>query len=403
VSTVQGSLVPTSPSWRDGELRSPATLSALRHDGPHALVDDAGERWPLIDGIPYLRLGRETLVQAALAALDTGDAETATVTLLSDRDDWASGPTADPAALRVLVADRQGLSFRDAMRHLAFGPVADYFAHRWSDPTFLSGLALAQAHWRPRARVTELACGAGHFLRAFSRSATAVTGIDVVFSKLWLARHWVAPDAKLLCCDATRPWPVRDASADLVFCHDALYFLTDKATVVAEMRRVAGAGGTLLCGHAHNADADNFSSGAPLSPRGYADLFGGAQLYDDAELTAALVARRAPRPMPPAALQHAAAIAIAAGAAAAGPARLAVGELTEPLPGAVLPRNPLYAEEPDGSCVRRFPSERYAAEYAALATYPEQVAARAQIVAGADSVDDALIRRRVWLDLPDRW
>lgn len=403
MSAAQHAVGAAARSWLDGELRSPATLRKLRCDGPHALIDDAGGRWPVIDGIPYLRLGREALVQTALAALDAGDAEMATVTLLSDRDDWASGPSADPAALRILVAERHGIGFRDAMRHLAFGPVADYFAHRWSDPTYLSGLALAQAHWRPYPQVTELACGAGHFLRAFGRSAAAVTGIDVVFSKLWLARHWIAPGAKLLCCDATRPWPLHDASADLVFCHDALYFLTDKAVVVAEMRRVAGPGGTLLCGHAHNAEADNFSSGAPLSPRGYADLFGGAQLYDDAELTAALVARRAPRARSPAALRNADAIAIAAGAAAAEPARVAVGELTEPPSGAVLPRNPLYAEEPDGSCVRRFPSERYAAEYAPLATYPERVTARPLVVAGADPADDALIRRRVWLDLPDRW
>ncbi len=398
-----GAVAESAYSWLDGELRSPVTLLALRQDGPHALVDGDGGRWPVIDGIPYLRVGRETLVHAALAALDAGDSETATAALLSDRDDWASGPAADPASLRALIADRDRMSFRDAMRHLAFGPVADYFAHRWSDPTFLSGLALAQAHWRPRARVTELACGAGHFLRAFARSAVAATGLDVVFSKLWLARHWVAPQAKLLCCDATWPWPVRDDSADLVFCHDALYFLDGKAAVVAEMRRVAGDGGALLCGHAHNAEADNFSSGAPLSPQGYADLFGAAQLYDDAELTAALVARRAPHATLPAALGSVAAISIAAGKAAAELARPATGELTGPRRGTVLRRNPLYHEGSDGGCVRRFPSERYAAEYSALATYPDRVVARPQVVAGADPADDALIGRRVWLDLPERW
>ena len=391
---------PAGPSWSDGELRSPVSLLALRPDGPHTLVDGAGGRWPVIDGIPYLRVGREPLANAALAALDDGDLATATVALLSDRDDWASGPAADPAALRALVAGRDRISFREAMRHLAFGAVADYFAHRWSDPTFLSGLALAQAHWRPRLRVTELACGAGHFLRAFARAAAAVTGLDVVFSKLWLARHWVAPDAKLLCCDATRPWPVGDGSADLVFCHDALYFLTDKPAVVAEMRRVAGDGGTLLCGHAHNADAKNFSSGAPLSPQGYADLFGLAEMYDDAELTAALLARRAPRATPPAALGSVAAVAIAATAARASPA---IGELTEPCRGTVLRRNPLYREAADGDCVIQFPSDRYAAEYSALATYPDRVTARAQVVAGADPADEPLIRRRVWLELPERW
>ena len=50
----------------------------------------------------------------------------------------------------------------------AFGPVGTYFAHRWSDPTFLSGLALAQSYWGAPRRVLEVACGAGHYLRAFA-------------------------------------------------------------------------------------------------------------------------------------------------------------------------------------------------------------------------------------------
>lgn len=389
--------------WPDGSLRSPTSLARLRWDGCHALLGADGERWPVIDGIPFLRVGREALAHAALTALDSGRAADATVMLLGDRDDWASGPAADPDALRALVAERHEVSFREAMRRLAFGPVSDYFAHRWSDPTFLSGLALAEAYWRPGARVVELACGAGHFLRAFDGHAAAVTGIDVVFAKLWLVRHWIAPQARLVCCDAAHPWPLSAGEADLVFCHDALYFLPDKPAVVAQMQRVAGDGGSLLCGHAHNAQADNLSSGAPLSPQGYVELFGAATLYDDTELTAALLDCRAPRSAPSSVLSNAAAVAIAAGAAASATPQAVSGRFAAPRHGTPLRRNPLYSEQPDGSCVRRFPSERYAAEYGGLATYPERVAARPRIFAGADPEDDPLIRRRVWLDLPARW
>ena len=51
------------------------------------------------------------------------------------------------------------------VRASEFGPVADYFAHRWSTPTFLSGLELLGRHWQPNAPVVEIACGTGQILR----------------------------------------------------------------------------------------------------------------------------------------------------------------------------------------------------------------------------------------------
>lgn len=367
-------------------LRSPVTGRALTQDG-HAL-HASGERWPVIDGIAFLRTDRRDLADAALAALDSGDAETALVLLLGDQDGWARTPPPTEAARRELVRNRDSLTFRQAMDLLAFGPVATYFAHRWSDPTFLSGLALAQAHWRPCERVLELACGAGHLLRAFDGHAASVTGGDVVFAKLWLARHWIAPRAALVCFDAAAPWPFADGAADLLFCHDAFYFLPDKPHVAAEMLRVAG---RVLVGHTHNALVDNYSSGAPLPPDGYAALFPEPVLFDDRELTAALLEGRAP--VAAVDLSQAPAIALASRAGATG---AAAGPLTMPAPGTRLRRNPLYQ---DGRIV--WPSERYQAEYAALASYPLTTDAPATAAAD-DSVAD-WARTRVLLDLPERW
>ncbi len=353
----------------------------------HALA--AGdERWPLVDGIAFLRADRRELADAALAALDAGDAESALVMLLGDQDNWARTPPPPVEARREVVRCRDELSFRDAMDRLAFGPVGTYFAHRWSDPTFLSGLALAQSHWSGRPRVFELACGAGHYLRAFAGQAASVAGGDIVFAKLWLARHWIAPMAQLVCFDAAAPWPLADDAADLLFCHDAFYFLPDKPHVAAEMRRVAPC---QLVGHAHNALVDNLSSGAPLDPAGYAALFPGAVLYDDRDLTAALVAGRVPDAA--ADLSQAPAITLAV----AGPAGSAAGPLTQPQAGATLRRNPLYR---DGRIA--WPSDRYAREYGPLATYPDATDAPETAIAGSAAVD-ALARRRVLLDLPDRW
>lgn len=369
-------------------LRSPVSGQDF-HQADHALVA-GNERWPVVDGIAFLRADRRDLADLALAALDAGDTETALVLLLGDQDGWARTPPPSEEARREVVRTVGSLSFRDAMHLLAFGPVGTYFAHRWSDPTFLSGLALAQSHWRDGGRVVELACGAGHYLRAFAGHASKVIGCDLVFAKLWLARHYVAPDATLLCFDAAAPWPLADSAADILFCHDAFYFLPDKTHVAAEMQRVSP---RILVGHMHNALVDNLSSGAPLDPAGYAALFPGAVLFDDQELTAALIESRAPVASND--LAAAAAVALASRAGAAG---IASGPLTNPPAGARLRRNPLYV---DGSIA--WPSPRYATEYGPLATYPVATDAPEQARAGSDAVTDALAHRRVLVDLPERW
>lgn len=388
-----------STDWPDLTLRSPLTGRALHWEGPHILAADE-ERWPVLDGIPFLRADRRDLADQALHALDRGDVDSALVLLLGDQDGWARTPPPDEDACRTVVRDRERISFRQAMDLLAFGPVGVYFAHRWSDPTFLSGLALAQAHWNTPDHVFELACGAGHYLREFIRCGAHATGADLVFAKLWLARHFVAPTARLICFDAARPWPISQTSAQMVFCHDAFYFLPEKPHVAMEMQRMADpTAGVIVVGHAHNRLVDNLSAGAPLSPADYAALFDAPLLYDDRELTASLVEQRAPHAVHPTALHTAPAIALACGPACPDAPRRTQGDLVQPVPGttarAELRRNPLYAWH-DNEWRIAWPSDRYATEYGSLATYPATLPADAQIT-------DDLVRRRAFVDLPPQW
>ena len=75
------------------ELLSPETGNALKADTPHSLRDVVtGERWPVIDGIPYLRIGRLELLGATLDLLDRDKHELALEGLLADQDDWWTGP-----------------------------------------------------------------------------------------------------------------------------------------------------------------------------------------------------------------------------------------------------------------------------------------------------------------------
>ncbi len=390
----------TASAWPAGTLRSPSSGRLLEARGDSLLVAD-GEAWPVIDGIPFLRGNRVELAAKAVRLLEAGETERATAVLLRDQDPYAPDPPPPVEACERIVRDRDGLRFRTAMEALGFGRVGDYFAHRWTDPTFLSGLALlGEALPAGPASVFELACGAGHFLSALHRAGVQAAGGDLVFAKLWLARHFVSPEVRLVCFDAEAPWPVAGSPVDTVFCHDAFYFLPDKPGIALQMKRLAGPGGTVAVGHAHNAEAENRSAGAPLTVAGYAALFPGARLFDDAELTGAFAAGRAAKAAEAQALRPVAAVSLLWRADGAGPATRGVGFGTES--GPVLQLNPLYRPDPDGAEIA-WPSARYEQEYAALATYPTRWQ-------GPDAIDrtgnpevEALLRRRVYVELPDRW
>ena len=225
----------------------------------------------------------------------------------------------------------------------------------------------------------------------------AFTGGDVVFSKLWLARHWVLPSsARLVCFDAAAPWPVADGRYDLAFCHDAFYFLEPKSAILAQLRRLTGNGGRLALGHVHNSGADNLSAGHAVSAAEVASLLPEAVVYDDAELTRALVEARSPKAAPWTELADVEAFSLTEGGAGCEAPRVLAAGLTVPAAGARLRLNPLYRAQDDGYAIA-WPSPRYEAEYAERATYPGQIA-RDRVRSDPDAV-----RRRILVDLPERW
>lgn len=364
-------------SWR-----SPVTGRPLAADTPHSLAAE-GERWPVADGIPYLRVGRDALVADALAHLDAGRSDAALVALLADQDDWWTGPATDPAELSRLVRERDNLSLRDAMALLRLGPVADYFAYRWGDPTYLAGLALLEAHWPetgPKPETAfELACGIGHYLRDLTRRGVAALGADVVFAKCWLAKHWVAPRADYVVFDAAHPWPTDGRRFDLVQCHDAFYFLPDQQAVVARLR---AAEGTLAVSHVHNSGVTGGAKGPARTAAEWAALFPDATVYDEARLLATLVEGGTPVATGWTDDPAVEAWSLVEGA---GPAHSVAAGLAMPPEGAALRPNPLIGSEGPN-----WPSDRYRDEYSASPwAHP-----------GADADP---VRTRVLVDLPERW
>ncbi len=409
-------MTPARTQWPTGYLRSPEHPATLHFDSPHSLTDGI-HRYPVVEDIPFLRQDRGALRHAALDALDSGDESAALRLLLADQDDWS--PTSAPTVENIDRVIDGGISLREAMQLLNFGPVADYFAYRWSDPTFLSGLALLSQHLpmdtaieQTQKPVLELACGIGHYCRELLLRDIHCIGADVVFAKLFLARRYVAPACRLICFDAAYNFPLPNGSCRAAFCHDAFYFLDRKQHVAVELRRVVGDDGTLMIGHAHNAAADNFSSGSAATVHEYAAMFTDPLLYDDAELTASALENRRAVPALQAEELNKKSSAIAIVSSPRSGSRL---DFTVPPLHAKLRINPLLVVM-KSNCIPaatrpRFPSERYRLEYENDSRYlfvdngiteEDLSSLSAESPCRSPHLED-LIRRRILISLPEQW
>lgn len=395
--------------WANGSLSSPETGRPLYRNGPFLRDVSGGERWPVVEEIPYLRTGREELREKANARLDSGDEQGALMELLRDEDDWAPDPPPHrDAATAAIEAAEAGRPMREVMLTLGFGPVANYFSYRLSDPTYLAGLALIGAHWNAPRYSFELACGIGHYTRELSRRGVDAAAGDVVFAKLWLARRYLVPRARLVCFDASRRFPIESASADLVLCQDAFYFLPDKPHVATELNRISGPEGTIVVGHSHNAAVENFSSGQPIDANEHAALFTDAELYDDTALTKDAISGRTPVAREAGELRRSSAVCMAR---AGSRAPMDAPDLLLPPSGTPLYPNPLYRRE-DGdsrSLILKWPSARYRDEYAPHSGYlPAEIELDEHLLrraaeegAGVSAAIDRLARLRVLVDSPE--
>ncbi len=362
-------------------LVDPVSGAELHADTPHSLSDGTTRR-PVLEGIPYLRAGRDDVREQALAALDDGRDRDAAAVLLADNDDWWDQPPPPAEQLRAVL---DATTLREAVAGLGLGRVGDYFLHRDHDPSGLAVLALTAAHPPAGRPVLDLACGAGHLLRRLAQHGEGdLTGVDVVFSKLWLARRFVVPaHVALVCADLAHPWPVPPTGDAYVAVHDVLYFLDDPAAVLATAAQHAGERGAVVAAHCHNTGRP----GHPRPPEAWAALLPGALTYGEEELTSAALERRPPRSADAQDLGDTEAVALArdGGAAAPDPA------LLDPVPGAVLRPTPLYA-----GGARRWPNDVWRAEYGPrAATYlPEH---------WPDPLPDDAVARRLLVDLPEQW
>ena len=264
----------------DNPLISPFNQQELTQHSAH-LLSDGEVLWPFINDIAYLR-GNIDLREKAVFYIQKNDLRSAISVLLKDQDSFAPLPPPDDDAVFKILDQECG--FLKSMRLLNYGPVTEYFAHRATAPTFLSGLALLQLACVKDRPVIEIACGAGHFMRSLEANGFQVTGMDLVFSKLWLARKYMNVKGRLICCDISGPEVLKPKTQATVFCHDAFYFFKKKKQILQTLRNLSNTG-SLILGHVHTDAVDHGVSGHPISVADYTKMAAkNSQFYKDEDL-----------------------------------------------------------------------------------------------------------------------
>jgi uncharacterized protein YbaR (Trm112 family)/SAM-dependent methyltransferase len=367
--------------------------------------------YPIVDGIPLVILADE--VSAAIRAIERDDRKEALRQVLDL-------PAQRHALFDALRTDAAA-TFSRAVRALLPDGEGDYYVLRFGDPTFVVADAVTRAvaarlDVPPGTRLVDVCGGCGHLTATLSALSEAHQGVtptllDRSFWRLWLARRFLAPRADVICCDANAPLPLSTGCAALTVCNDAVHYVWGKRLLVSELHRVTAWAGAVVITHAHSALGDNATAGNTLTPVGYASLFERhppATARDDELLEWALGRRAARWCDDPSDCGQADAVAIVGMPATAGRPEDRAPEFHGRDTQWVV--NPLLAITTAGDRARltiAWPSEHYAAEFAAVRRYlDEDIELPAAVLADLEALAGArpdLVARRVLLRVPPNY
>jgi SAM-dependent methyltransferase/uncharacterized protein YbaR (Trm112 family) len=314
-------------------LRCPFSAAPLRVEVMEADADEVeagilrgpATDFPIVAGIPVLRggdddaltlLGRGDLDGAAAAALVrdlplsrldavvpllAGFRPTRGVARRLDEMRRSSAWARGRAALTSSISDPDPL-LRLAMldNREANAEGYRYFRYRLGLPRHLVALGCLAGSKPSQDPVIEVGCGAGHLTWQISAlfAPRPVLAVERELYLAWIARHFIAPDAGLVCADA-RALPVRSGAFSLGVAVDVLSFVSEKPSAVQELERVVRPDGGLVLTALINALAEHEFRGEPLPPDDWSGLVTGLEhrLYDDDVLLERYLARQGPPPV----------------------------------------------------------------------------------------------------------
>ncbi len=298
--------------------------------------------------------------------------------------------------------------------------ISNYLVYRFGQPRHLVALSFTSLIHQPKHPILDLACGAGHLTRSLVQRADSqpVFGVDSSFFGLYLAKHWIAPQAEYVCCDADRPLPFADKLFSVAFCSDAFHYFVHKALCFRELQRLTDAAGLIMLIWIHNAHVRQPYDGFPLPPEGYQSL--AADLPHRLVGSRAVLMRYLQKQGPPlerlTEMEHLAREPLLSLVASRREDVFQDYGPFENWPHAVgsLGLNPLYVEErraEGGSTYlcRKFPSAFYEEEHAECKEYlPERVEVSLDVLANLACGTKTLARDRlaeqcVVLGMPERY
>ena len=295
-----------------------------------------------------------------------------------------------------------------------------YFAFRFGQPRHLVALSLTTLVRHPQKPVLDLACGCGHLTRSLVSQAQGqqVIGVDRNFFLLHVARHWIAPQAEYVCCEADAALPFPDGAFATAFCSDAFHYFVNKAIIVRELKRLTRDDGCIVLATVRNSKVQHQHACLPLPPEGCQGLFADMAhcLLADSDILARYLQKQGPPLARSADLELLAHEPLLSVVAAHRPEVFQNYGPFEDWPHAEgrLTLNPLFVEETRNGLGnvqlrRQFPTNFYEEENAECKQYlPEGVSVNAQVLVDVTSAKrtadvERLIERCVVLGLPERY
>jgi len=154
--------------------------------------------------------------------------------------------------------------------------VRNYFGYRFSCGRYLEGLSFAASLTSHRTKpLLDLGCGCGHNLWGLLQQTNTrpVIGLDNAFFSLYVAKHWIAPQAQYVCSEGDAALPFPDGAFSAAFSSDALHYFVNKITAIRELKRLTRDDGIIVLYWLRNALSKFAYAGSPLRPEAYQALF----------------------------------------------------------------------------------------------------------------------------------
>ena len=166
----------------------------------------------------------------------------------------------------------KGISFHELLGTTFY---ETYLKHRFSGETLWSLYPFIPLIKNKNERILDLCCGVGYtsFILSNYVEPQQLCCADLVFSRLYLAKKYFAPNAQFVCLNADYPLPFKNKSFASILMLDAFNYIRTRALLAREVERLLLTDGLVLLLHIHNSYGFNLGGGTAISPKALVNLF----------------------------------------------------------------------------------------------------------------------------------